>query len=101
MFAVTTGLPCRERLEDEAAGRLDAADRLDDEIDVRVGDDAMGIAGEDRLVDLDVALGREVAHRHSGDLQPDAGAHLDSVLLRPDELRRTTLRRCHSRAARS
>ena len=41
---------------DQLAGRLDAADDLDDEVDVGVGDDVVGIARQHTRVELDVAI---------------------------------------------
>ena len=38
LLAVTTGLPCAQRGGDQLAGRLDAADDLDDQVDRRIGD---------------------------------------------------------------
>ena len=49
LFAVTTGLPAPSAVGDQLAGRLDAADHLDDEVDVGVGDDVVGVAGEHAL----------------------------------------------------
>ena len=46
LLAVTTGLPCLERVEDELAGRLDAADHLDHDVDVGIVDHGGGVAGE-------------------------------------------------------
>ena len=85
MFAVTTGLPACEGGRDQLPGRLDAADDLDDEVDVRVVDDVEGVAGEDAGAELDVAVARQVADGDPGDLQLDAGARLDLLGLGGDE----------------
>jgi hypothetical protein len=39
---------------DQLSRRLDAADDLDDEIDVWIGDDSRSVVGEQRRVDLDI-----------------------------------------------
>ena len=70
-------LAAGQRRRDQLAGRLDAADDLDDEVDVGVGDDVVGVAGEHARTELDVAVARQVAHGDPGDLQLDAGARLD------------------------
>ena len=54
---MTTGLPLASAVEDQLAGRLDAADRLDDDVDGGVGDHAVRVAGEHAVGELDVALG--------------------------------------------
>ena len=79
MLAVTTGLPAARAAEDQLAGRLDAADHLDHDVDVGVGHHRGAVAGEHALGELDVALASQVAHGHRGDLQPQAGAGLDGV----------------------
>ena len=68
-----------ERGADQLARRLDAADDLDDEVDVRIGDDVVGIAGEHAFGDVDVALAGEVAHGNPGDLETEPGPGLDRV----------------------
>ena len=45
-----------QRLGDQLAGRFDAADDLDDEVDVGVGDDAVGVVGEHAGGQVDVAV---------------------------------------------
>ena len=87
-----------ERGGDQFAGRFDATDDLDDEVDVRIGDHGGRVVGEQGRVDLDVTAPREVAHRNTHDVETDSRASLD--LLRPGErrVRRTTSRRCRSRA---
>ena len=70
---------------DQLAGRLDAADHLDDEVDVGVGDDVVGVAGEDAGGELDVAVAGEVAHGDPGDLEAHAGAGLDLLGLLGDQ----------------
>ena len=90
----------REGRGDQLAGRLDATDDLDDEIDVGVGDDGSGVVGEQGGCDLDVAASRQVADGDADDLEVDAGARLD--LLRPlrDEADERRSRRCRTRARR-
>ena len=46
LFAVTTGLHAFSAAEHQAARRLDAADHLDDHVDVRIGDDRLGVVRE-------------------------------------------------------
>ena len=79
------GLAGGERGRDQLAGRLDAADDLDDEVDVGVVDDVVGVAGQDARTELDVAVARQVAHGDPGDLELDTGAGLDLLRLRRDE----------------
>ena len=83
LFAVTTGLPAASAVEDQLAGRFDAADHLDDEVDVGIVDDAVGIAGEHASATSTSRSGRQVAHGDPGDLQPDAGALLDGAPAAP------------------
>ena len=67
-----------ERGEDQLAGRLDAADHLDDEVDRRVLDDLGGVAGEHALGGSDTARSRErlrTATRATASAEP--GARLD------------------------
>ena len=75
-----------ERFEDQLAGRLDAADRFDDEVDVRIGHHRVGVTGEHAVGEFDVAGRRQVAHGDPGDLEAQPGAALDDVRLRLDEL---------------
>ena len=79
-------LALAERGDDQLAGRLDAADDLDHQIDVGIVDDEMGIADEHTLGEIDVSLARHAAHRDLGDLQAQPGAGLDRCRLRRDEL---------------
>ncbi len=79
-------LAVRERIEDQLAGRLDAADRFDDEVDVRIGHHRVDVTGEHAVGELDVAGRRQVAHGDPGDLEAQAGAALDGGRLRLDEL---------------
>jgi hypothetical protein len=71
-LAVTTGLPALERIEDQLAGRLDAADHLDDDVDGRVGHHVGGVTGEHAVGQLDRPVPAQVPHRHPGDLEADA-----------------------------
>ena len=85
---MTTGLPAFDRLHDQLAGGLDAADDLDDEVDLGVVDDRGGVVGEDAGGQLDRPLAAHVAHRHPGHLEAEPGAGLDGVALgldQPDE----------------
>ncbi len=79
------GLPDCQRLDDELAGRLDPADDLDDDVDVLVVDDRVGVVGEDARGQRDVALARQVPHRDAVDLQPHPGAGLDRVAVVRDQ----------------
>ena len=79
LLAVTTGLPRLEGGEDQLAGRLDAADDLDDHVDVRVVDHRGGVGGEHAVGQLDRALPAEAAHRDPGDLEAQPGAGRDVV----------------------
>ena len=55
LLPVTTGLPGQGG-EDQLAGRLDAADHLDHDVDAGVGDDVGGVGGEDAVGQLDAPL---------------------------------------------
>ena len=71
------GLARLERLDDELACGLDAADDLDDDVDV-VGDHDRGrVVGEHRRRERHVALEREVAHRDPRHLEAHPRARLD------------------------
>ena len=56
---------------------------FDDQVDVGIGHDRVGVTGEHALGELDVAVRRQVAHGDLGDLEAEAGAALDGVRLRP------------------
>ena len=56
-------------VEDQLAGRLDAADELDDHVDVGVVDDAGGVVGEHALGEGDGPLLGQAAHGDRGDLE--------------------------------
>ena len=101
LLPVTTGLPAARAARIERAGRLDAADHLDDDVDARVGDDVGGVGGEHAVGQLDAALLAGAAH---GDARPPRGARRCGPRSRRpasrtqlDERRR---RRCRSPAAR-
>ena len=85
LFAVTTGLPAIERVDDERPGRLDAADDLDDDVDVGIADHALGVVGEAVRREREPAVFREVADRDPRDLERHAGARLDHVGVIVDE----------------
>ena len=73
---------------DQLAGGFDPADHLDDDVDVRVGDDVVGVPGQHAGRQLDVAVPGDVAHGDPGDLEAHAGAGLDLLGLgvdQPDE----------------
>ena len=62
-----------ERGGDERAGRLDAADDLDDDVDVAAFDQGGGVGGEQRRVDVDALAA--AAGRPDGDAgELDRGA---------------------------
>ena len=82
LFAVTTGLPAFSAVEDERARRLDPADHLDDDVDVGIGDDALGVVGEHAGRERDVALLGEVLHRDARDLEAHARPARDQVGVR-------------------
>ncbi len=65
----TTNAVSIRRFFARVAGWLDAADRLDDEVDLRVGHHRVGVAGEHALGEFDVAGRRQVAHGDPGDLE--------------------------------
>ena len=66
LFAVTTGLPDFKRGEDQPARGFDAADDLDDDVDVGIADDGVGVVGEHAGREVDVALLGDVVHRDPG-----------------------------------
>ena len=66
------GLARLERLEDELAGGLDAADHLDDDVDVGRGRDREGIGGELGRADVDGAVLGRRAHGDPHDLEIEA-----------------------------
>jgi hypothetical protein len=55
--------------EDEVARRVDAADHLDDHVDLGVGHHGVGVGGEQRGIDPRPAGLGEVAHRHPHHLE--------------------------------
>ncbi len=63
--------------QDQRAGRFDAADHLDDDIDGGVADHLVGVVGEAVGVEVDVALLGQVADGDLGHLDLDAGPGLD------------------------
>ncbi len=71
-----------QRVGDELARRLDAADHFDDEVDARVRHHGVGVAGEHTFGEVHIALAAEVTDGHRAHLQPHAGASLDGRLLR-------------------
>ena len=75
-----------QRGHDQPARRLDPTDHLDHEVDVGIDDDAVRVAGEDAVGELDIALARHVADRDPRDLEPHAGSRLDRLGLPADEL---------------
>ena len=89
-----------ERGEDERAGRFDAADDLDDEVDGRVVHDLVGVMGETVGGEVDVAILGQVADGDLGHLDLDAGPGLDGVGVACRSGARGPSRRGRSRAAR-
>ena len=75
-----------QRRDDQPPRRLDPTDHLDHEVDVGVDDDAVCVAGEDAIGELDIALSRHVADRDPRDLEPHTGSRLDRIGLPRDEL---------------
>ena len=81
-------LAAGQRGGDQLAGRLDAADDLDDDVDVGIGDDVVGVAGQHAGRQVDVTVARQVADGDAGDLELHARAGLDLLGLggdQPDE----------------
>src|SRR5262249_12867070 len=72
-------------------GRFDAADHLDDDVDVRIADDGLRVVGEHAGTELDVSFLRDVVHGNAGDLDGHAGALGNEV--------RVGLQRLHQRRA--
>ena len=70
-----------ERRGDQLASRLDAADDLDDQVDRRIGDDGVRIAGQHPVGQCHTALTADVAHRDCRDLEAQSGAGLHRGLL--------------------
>ena len=68
-----------ERAEHQAARRLDAADRLDDHVDVRIGDDRLGVVREHTLGEHHVAILGEVAHGDTHRVELHSGTPRDQV----------------------
>ena len=80
MLAVTTGLPpSLSAVDDQLASRLDAADHLDDEVDVGIDDDRVRITGQQPVAQLDVAILRQGAYGDAADIEAQAGPCLDVV----------------------
>ncbi len=72
--------------EDQVPRRLDAADELDDQVDVGVVDDRAGIIGEAIGGEGDGSPLGEVAHGDAGDVEVKAGAGGDGGPLGGDQL---------------
>ncbi len=68
-----------ERGEDQRAGRFDAADHLDDEVDVVAGDERLGVGGEQALGDVDVARRVDASYGDPDELDRRADAGLEVV----------------------
>ena len=83
-------LAAHQRLDDEAAGGLDAADDLHHDVDVGVVDHRSGVVGEAPARQRQVAVLGEVVHRHPGHLERHAGARLDHVGVVVDEAHECT-----------
>ncbi len=70
-------LAVRDRREDRVLGDAGAADRLDDDIDGRIGRRRDGIAGDRDARSGDATRAFEVAGAHPGDLDAPSGASGD------------------------
>ena len=89
MLAVTTLLPAVQRGQQQGAGRLDAADHLDDEVDVVARDQRGGVGGEQRRVDGQVAVPLRAADGDADQLErrADPGGEVVGLLVQqPDDL---------------
>ena len=75
----------RQRSRDQFACRLDAADHLDHEIDVGIGDHGQRVAGENALGERDAPVARQVADGDAPDLETESGASFDRLRLALDE----------------
>ena len=100
LLPVTTGLPARQGGEDQRAGRLDAADHLDDHVDDGSATTAAASVVRTPSGSVDRALLGQAAHGDRRHLEAHAGAGLDLVGLLGDELRRGRRRRCRTPATR-
>ena len=72
--------------QDQLAGRFDAADHLDHDVDIGITDDRRRLVGEQRSIDLHVAAARQIADGDAHDLQLNSGAGLDLLAALGDEL---------------
>ncbi len=68
-----------ERGEDQRTRGFDAADHLDDHVDVGRGDDTARVVGEHTGRELDVTLLGEILHRDPRHLEANAGTARDQV----------------------
>ncbi len=75
-----------ERGEHQLACRLDAADDLDDDVDLGVDHDPGGVEREHVLGQLDRTLLGQAPHRHTGHLEEHPGAGGDGVAAAVDEI---------------
>ncbi len=66
-----------ERSEHQRAGRFDATDDLDDDVDVGIGDDGRCVGGVDAEVDVDAPVAGGAVHGDAADGEVDAGARGD------------------------
>ena len=64
-------------VEDQASRRFDSTDHLDDDVDRRIVDDRLSVTGEDRWVDVEVAVAGNAAHADRHDLQVETRAFYD------------------------
>jgi hypothetical protein len=78
-------LAAHQRLDDEAAGGLDAADDLDHDVDVGVVDHGGGVVGEAASRQRQSPILGEVVDRDARDLERHAGPGLDHVGVVVDE----------------
>ena len=79
-----------QRAQDHFTRRRRAAHQFDDQVDVRVLDDAGPIGSKQRFGDLDRALFGDVAHGHFSDVQPDTETGGDESAIALNGLKHAT-----------
>ena len=79
LLPVTTGLPSLSASRIKRARRFDAADQLDDDVDVGRLHHRFGVVREHAVGELDRPLAREVAHRDLGHLDAQPRTAPDDV----------------------
>jgi hypothetical protein len=80
------GLAGLHRGQQQRAGRLDAADYLDDDVHVRPGGQPHGVGRQQPRVDARPRV-RQPPHRDPGQFEPRPGAHREVVGLLPQQPR--------------